>query len=301
MIVDRTRGAAILVAESWRALAALFAWDLAVVVVFQTQHRHWMDQPALPVSLIGSAIALLVGIRNNAAYARWWEARTLWGSVINDGRNLGRQVVTLLAPGGPDGPDEDRPDLVRAIAAYVHALRAALARVAVEGDHCDALLGPERAARVARFRNRPNAVMNLIGEEVARIAAARGLDGAKHGLIDRMMADLIDAQGGLERIRNTPLVIQFSVLPRMLIWGFCLLLPLSMVQDLGWITPLGSTVVSFLFMALDEIGADLQDPFDPTVHALPMRAMATTVEIDLMQLIGRTPPPPTDPERGVLS
>ena len=79
MIVDRRTGLIQLLREGLRALLVLFAWDVFVVVVFQTAHRPWMDQPSLPTSLIGSALVLFLSVRNNAAYARWWEARTLWG------------------------------------------------------------------------------------------------------------------------------------------------------------------------------------------------------------------------------
>ena len=81
MIVDRRAGIARLLTESVRPLLALFAWDIIVVLLFQLAHRSWMDQPALPYSLIGSALVLFLSVRNTTAYNRWWEARTLWGGL----------------------------------------------------------------------------------------------------------------------------------------------------------------------------------------------------------------------------
>lgn len=290
MIANRAAGVAHLLREAVLPLLVLFAWDIIVVLVFQLAHRSWMDQPALPFSLIGSALVLFLNVRNTAAYNRWWEARTLWGSVTNNARSFSRQMATLL--GGA-------PELTRAMVGYVHALRGSLRGVDVSGQ-VQALLPTELAARVRGRRNQPNAILYEIGVAVRAQADARGVHPAAQAEIDRMLSDLANGQGGLERIRNTPLAMQFSLLPRLLVRIFCLVLPLSMVQELGWITPLGSTLVGFLFVALDEIGADLENPFVDSPHAVPMAAITRTIEIDLLQAIGDAAPDPMQPVRGVL-
>jgi len=290
MIADRRAGVAHLVNESIRPLLVLFAWDIVVVLIFQLAHRPWMDQPSLPYSLIGSALVLFLNVRNTAAYNRWWEARTLWGSVTNNTRSFSRQVESLL--GG-------EPDVTRAMVAYVHALRGALRGVDVQ-EEVQRLLTPELAARVRGRRNQANAILYEIGVEVREVARERNVHPAAHAEIDRILSDLANGQGGLERIRNTPLAIQFSLLPRLLVRVFCLVLPLSMVQDLGWITPFGSTLAGFLFVALDEIGADLESPFADSPHAVPMVTICRTIEIDLLQSIGDPAPEPIAPIRGVM-
>jgi putative membrane protein len=290
VIADRRAGTLHLMRESVQPLLGLFAWDIIVVLVFQLAHRPWMDQPALPFSLIGSALVLFLNVRNTAAYNRWWEARTLWGAVTNNTRSFSRQAATLL--GGA-------PELTRAMAAYAHALRGALSGKDASLE-VQALLAPDMAARVRGRRNVANAILFEIGVDVRACVDARGIHPAAHAEIDRMLSDLANAQGGLERIRNTPLAIQFSALPRMLVRVFCLVLPLSMVQELGWITPFGSTLVGFLFVALDEIGAELESPFADSPHAVPMQAITRTIEIDLLQAIGDPAPEPMQPVRGVL-
>lgn len=291
MIANRAAGVAHLLREAVLPLLVLFAWDIIVVLVFQLAHRSWMDQPALPFSLIGSALVLFLNVRNTAAYNRWWEARTLWGSVTNNARSFSRQMATLL--GGA-------PELTRAMVGYVHALRGSLRGVDVSGQ-VQALLPTELAARVRGRRNQPNAILYEIGVAVRAQAETRGVHPAAQAEIDRMLSDLANGQGGLERIRNTPLAMQFSLLPRLLVRIFCLVLPLSMVQELGWITPLGSTLVGFLFVALDRIGADLENPFQAGPHAVPMAAITRTIEIDLLQAIGDPSPDPLQPVRGVLA
>ncbi|WP_428376914.1 bestrophin family protein [Lichenicoccus sp.] len=290
MIVDRNAGALQLLRESLRPLLILFAWDLVVVGVFQLAHRPWMEQPALPVTLIGSALILFMSVRNNVAYARWWEARTLWGAVVNNTRSFARQAETLA---------QGRPDLTRAMVAYAHALRGGLLGAEVTAEIAP-LLPASMAALILERNNKPNAILYEIGREISRSVRVQHLDGAVHAEIDRILSDIANAQGGLERIRNTPLAIQFSIFPGLIARIFCVLLPLSMVQELGWLTPFGSTLAGFLYIALDKIGADLENPFRDSVHAIPMAAITRTIEIDLLQSIGDRAPPPMAPERGVL-
>ena len=288
MIVDRRTGALQLLRESLRPLLLLLAWDVAVVAVFKLAHRPWMDQTGLPIPLFGSVLVLFMSVRNNAAYQRWWEARTLWGAVVNNSRSFARQADTFA---------HGRPDLTRAMIAYGHALRGSLSGA----DTSETVLGfltSAMAARVAACANRANAILTEIGRGLAHDGAAIG--DARHAAIDRILSDLANAQGGLERILHTPLAIQFAVFPGLITRAFCIVLPLSIVGELGWLTPLGSTLLGLLFVALDRIGADLESPFSESVHALPMQAITRTIEIDLLQTIGEAAPPPILVQHGVL-
>jgi putative membrane protein len=291
MIVDPRVGLRIISREVRTIVLLMAAWDFVVVVLFQVFHQEWMEQPSLPVPLIGSALALFMGFRGTSAYARWWEARTLWGSVTNNCRSFGRQVGTML---------EGRRDLIYAIAAYPHALRMALGKLDASDD-INRLLPPAMREAIAGYRNQPNAILYQIGLGVADEVRKKNIDGAVHGQIDRILSDLANAQGGLERIRNTPLPMQFSVLPRVLVNIFCIVLPLSMVQTLEWITPLGSSLVGCLFLVLDKSASDLQEPFAQTPHALPMTTMARAIEIDVLQPTGDPIAPALKTINGVQS
>src|SRR5947209_8006842 len=77
-------------------LLGLVIWDVVVVVVFKLLHWEWIGSKNVPLALYGSAIGIIVGFRNNSAYARWWEARGLWGQIVNNSRSLARQVCTVV-------------------------------------------------------------------------------------------------------------------------------------------------------------------------------------------------------------
>ncbi len=98
MIVPRARQLMTMLTYVGSPLLILVLYDLAVVVAYKMMHWEWLALPHIPLSLFGSAIGIIVAFRNQSAYARWWEARTLWGAVVNNSRSLARQVTTVMSP-----------------------------------------------------------------------------------------------------------------------------------------------------------------------------------------------------------
>jgi putative membrane protein len=94
---------------------------------------------------------------------------------------------------------------------------------------------------------------------------------------------------------------QYDYFPQLFVHIYCTILPLALVTSMGWLTPLGSTLVGFIFLALDKIGRDLEDPFENTIYDEPLTAITTTIEINLRQLLGETEVPQAEkPVKGVL-
>jgi putative membrane protein len=85
----------------------------------------WVALSHVPLSIFGGAIGVIVGFRNNSSYQRWWEARTVWGSIVNYSRTLGRQALTLIQAGAEEQDKvwRMRRNVVFHQIAYVHALR----------------------------------------------------------------------------------------------------------------------------------------------------------------------------------
>ncbi len=297
MIVARRYGARRLAAYVGRPLALLLGWDVAVVLAYRVLRPHWGGHwgglGALPMSMMGSSLAIFLVLRNNVAYARWWEARTLWGGVVGGSRRLARQSRLFLAPA-------DAQALVRLQVAFAHALRCHLRRLdpwAAVTPFLPAGLEPALRART----NLPDAILSAMADRLAALARAGALDSVALAAFEDTLREIGSAQGGCERIRNTPLPRQYDAFPALFVQLFCVLLPLSMVDDLAWLTPLGSSVVGFVFLALDTIGRRLEDPFENDSHDVPLDALARTIEIDLRQGIGETGlPPPLLPVDGVL-
>lgn len=291
MIVNAKRGLVLIIQQSIKPLAIMFIWDMFVVICYKVFHQQWFDQPDLPIALIGSVLVLFMNFRNNSAYNRWWEARSQWGLITNNCRSFSRQCTTIL---------NGSPDLTRAIAGYAYILAYHLrGKDGATNNNVRRILPQHIQEYIQGLHNQPNGILFQIGLAVTAEVKKKNIDGAIHSQIDRILSDIANAQGALERIRNTPLSIQFSIFPRFLTQVICVILPFSMVETLGWMTPLGSTLVGFLFIALDAIGSDLQNPFNETPHALPMLTMTRSLEIDLLEQIGDPTGPPITPIKGI--
>lgn len=283
-------------------LLALVVYDVSVVIAYKNGYLHWAALNQIPVSLLGSVISILVTFRNTTSYNRWWEARTLWGSIVNNSRSWGRQVTTVMRQGELD--DAGFSNLKRRLVYYqigwVHALRQELRRL----DPWDEVLPFLPADEVTVIRQSKNVAVGIQQRQSAllREALERGcIDAMQWRAMDESLNDLVDAQGGAERIKNTPMPRQYDYLPQLCVQIFCVLLPLAMGASMGWFTPLGSAVVGFIFLALDKIGRDLEDPFDNTVHDIPLTSISRTIEINLRQMLGEENlPPSVVPIQGVL-
>ncbi|WP_395392618.1 bestrophin family ion channel [Novosphingobium sp. BL-8A] len=283
-----------LVREIWKPLAILFVWDVIVTVVwFLLPFRA----PELPITLFGSALALFLGFRSNSAYQRWWEGRGLWGLMINASRNLSRAARNFM-------PDPEATVLKRRIVlrqiAYVNALRCQLRRIKPDEEVLRMLSRGDADESLDRA-NVANGILDETGRRIDEARQKGWIDTIQQVQMERILVDIANAQGGMERLKNTPLPNQYRYFPTLFTHIFCVLLPIALVQTLGFATPLGSTLAGLMFLAVLAIGDDLVDPFANTVHDLPLNAMCRTIEIDLLQSIGEPAPTPITPDpHGVL-
>ncbi|USU03513.1 hypothetical protein NF700_08935 [Sphingomonadaceae bacterium OTU29MARTA1] len=293
MIVAPTPRLGRIVSEVWKPLLLLFVWDVIVTV---TYYILPFKAPSLPLTLFGSVLALFLGFRDNSAYERWWEGRILWGAMINASRSLSREARNFL-------PVDEAHDLRRSIVlrqiAYVNALRCQLRKQPVDEQVLKFLSRGEAEPALART-NVANGLLDGTGRRVDDARRKGWIDTIQQARMESTMVDIANAQGGMERLKNTPLPNQYRFFPTLFTHLFCILLPIGLVETLGFATPLGSTVAGLMFLAVLQIGDDLVDPFANTVHDVPLTAMCRTIEIDLLQSIGDEAPGPVTPIKGIL-
>ena len=293
MIISSTPRFGILIREVWRPLTALFVWDCIVTGVYLYSPFR---APSLPLTIFGSALALFLGFRTNSAYQRWWESRGLWGLMINASRSLSRTARNLL-------PDDEARDLKRTIVlrhvAYVNALRCQLRKQPVDAEVLRFLSRGEAEPALQRT-NTANGILDGSSRRIDDARRNGWIDTLQQTHFESLFVDISNAQGGMERIKNTPLPNQYRFFPTFFTRLFCVLLPIGLVETLGIATPIGSTVAGLMFLAALQIGDDLVDPFANTVHDVPLTGMCRTIEIDLLQSIGDEAPPPLQPVDGVL-
>lgn len=283
-----------------RKLGLLFILDTSIAVSYVFAGATFLAVPSLPLGVIGSALSIFLGFRNSSAYDRWWEARSLWGALVNNSRSFARQVMTLI-----DHPDDrnDVRELQRRLVvmqiAYVHALRCHLRQQLPFGELRRWLDAPTVAYLRGQV-NVPAALLALIGDGLREAHARHWMDSMRWSALDRTLSEITNVQGACERIKNTPMPKQYDYFPRVLVTFFCMLLPFGLVEGLGLLTPVASTCLSLIFITLDRIGREIEQPFENTVHDTPMTSLSRTIEINLRQVLGEQPPRELSPVGGFV-
>lgn len=266
---------------------ALYA--TAVVAGFRYFNLNFGDFGLAPFALVGVALSLYLGFRNNAAYDRWWEARKLWGQLIYDIRNLSRAVIAIVPEDG-----ERRAMLMEALA-FCHLLRGQLRRIDTLADarRFDA----EAADAVATALNRSNMMLHRMGARVARLKQSGRIGDIDFRILDERLTGFSIMQAGCERISNTPLPFAYTLLLQRSAFAFCLLLPFALAASAGWGTGLFTAFIAYCFFGLDALSQELEDPFGAEANDLALDALCRVCEISVFEALGEPPPELPAPER----
>lgn len=285
-----------------RRLLYLLLFDLTVSLLYTFGDLKFLAVSALPLAPMVGALSIFLAFRTQSAYGRWWEARILWGSLVNSSRTLARQALTLI-DGSPDELKQDtdpRNKIVRLQIGFVRAFRCHLRRQNPYPE-LDNLLDSDTAARLRHHTNVPVGILLESGNVLSEARNQERIDSFRWVSLDNTLTDLTNILGACERIKNTPLPRQYDYLPRIFVSVLCVLLPFGLVEGLGLLTPIASTLISFIFVALDTVGREIESPFDNTVHDTPMTSLSRTIEINLRQQLGeRRVLPEVQPVEGFI-
>ena len=257
----------------------------------------WSLTP-VPFQLIGVAISIFLGFRNAACYERWWEARKLWGALVNTSRTLTRQWLTLLRTDARNEAQAFQREAVREIAGFAWSLKAHL-RTETRND----VAAPFFAADAfAGFRGDvlPAEVLLHMGRRLRDAVDKGWIDPAFVRAFDTSLTQLADILGGCERIKNTPVPLIYTAMTHRIEALYVSLLPFGLLTTTGELTPAVVMFVAFCLRGLDEVGNQLEDPYETDPNDLPLEALARRIEIDAAIALGDPSPPVMRPIHGVL-
>lgn len=235
-----------------------------------------------PYEFAGATLGLLLILRTNSGYDRWWEARKLWGGIVNQTRNL---AISGLAY-GPTNPLWRERFIVWA-AAFPHVARCSL-RGEQPSPEIAVLVGSAGAKRIATAGHMPSYVALTLAEQLREACDRYELDRFAFMQIDRERATLIDHIGACERILKTPLPLVYAIKIRRFIALFLVTLPFALLHSIGniWLIPLITMMVAYPLVSLDQIGIELQNPFSKAnLSHLPLGEISDTIESNLKSLM----------------
>ena len=322
---------------AWWPVAISFIWASAVVFVYLQLNARGFDAslPIAPLGTIGVAVAFYVGFKNSQAYDRFWEARKIWGGIVNVSRAWANQVITFIC--SDHAPHEVDDSVVKQIhqsliyrqIAWINVLRFQLRRktpwafvpkrsakrymqetdVEAMKAQIEELLADEERQIICGQANAATQLLRWQSEELKNTIQHEKLtEEFRFIAMMELITEMYALQGKCERIKNTPFPRQYAHFSGVFVVIFMILLPFGVVGQLAergtpmiWLTVPISIVISWIFWTMEGVGDASEDPFENFINDVPMTALCRTIEIDLRQMLGeRDVLPPLQPENDIL-
>jgi putative membrane protein len=266
----------------WQPLLLLVLWSAAIAVVHHDMPRLVPGHVPGPYTLLGVALSIFLSFRNNACYARWWEGRCQWGHLISSIRNFERQLLILE----PTEADE-RQHLLQLVTGFCYALVGHL-RPSFGFDAANQWLSLEEQNLVRGAVNRPNAIVRMIGLRLAELKISGRISDISFQLLDHSVQQFVAVQGSCDRIRSTTVPFSYNQLLQQTTFILLLGLPFGFVSALGPMIVVGELFLGYVFLGLDVLGDELEEPFGDQPNKLPIAALAKFVEIEMRSAMGET-------------
>ena len=286
----------------------IFGIVALVVVVLHYLVKRWFEVdlsvPVGPFEAAGAVLGLLLVMRVNAGYNRWWEARVLWGGIVNQSRNL---AIVGLTYGPKDGKWQS--NFIRWVATFPHVTRRSL-RGERSFPELERLLPNKDLRWVKNAEHMPDAVSSSIAEELhlALNHPKTPMNGFAFERAESERSRLIDYLGGCERILKTPLARSSAIQVRQFVFLFLITLPFALLASFdaegtklfafsedGYrsnpfiLIPAFVMILAYFLLSLDRIGMELQNPFDTRrIDFLPLDEICTTIERNVLEMLHET-------------
>jgi putative membrane protein len=303
------------------ALSELFNWT-------------WMVIPWVPIAMIGTATAFVVGFRNTQTYNRLWEARQIYGSIVNSSRSWGMMVKDFIGTGDGEDIKLVKQQIIYRHIAWLTALRFQLreqrtwetSRTKPSNRRYGQLftidewvntlekslapyLSPAEWKEVLSKKNRATQIIGLQSRQLKQLKTEGLIDPLDYIEMEKLLVDLYDQQGRCERIKNFPYPRQFATISQMLTRLFICLVPFGVLNEFqklgGWMIWLAipfSAATGWIFLTLERIGENTENPFEGGANDVPITAISRTIEIDLLEMIDiKEIPQPVQPVHFILS
>jgi putative membrane protein len=299
---------------------------------------QWLAIPWLPIALVGTAVAFLVSFKNSANYDRLWEARQIWGAIVNSSRSWGimvRDFVTerhARSPVSASDISHAHRILFNRHFAWLTSLRFQLRQPrkwetsgksynreyrnfykvpeweSKLDDELRKYLAEDELKEILKKENPATQLLSLQSAELKRLLELGLIEDFRHMELEKLLVDFYTQQGKCERIKNFPYPRQYATINLYFVWLFIFLVPFGMLQEfekLGeemvWFTVPASVLVSWVFHTMEKIGEATENPFEGSSNDVPMAAISRSIEIDMREMLGETDlPEPLKPVNNIL-
>lgn len=326
MYTRRTIKWSIIMRFGWKYVVFFILYSTAIAAAYYFLEWKALQVPFLPISAIGVAVAFYLGFKNNSSYDRLWEARRIWGALVNSSRAWGIAVMHFVGNGkeNPERAEEDTSSLHRELIyrhlAFLNALRVQLRRpasweqgyrasqsvvthAADETTEVDKAITPflhdAEAVRMATARNTATQILHRQSARLQELQAAGLVDEFHRIELYKLLKEFYDNQGAAERIKTFPFPRQYAYFSYVFAWLFLLLVPFGLVpefvkygESMVWLLIPFYTLIAFVFNTMEIAGSTSENPFENGVNDVPLNAICRTIEIDMREMLGEKDLPP---------
>lgn len=271
----------------------LYVSITTLIVYLLTSAFHHLI-PEIPLTIpafLGTAISVILSFKLSQSYDRWWEARKIWGSIVNDSRNLVLQLQAFV-----NSPHPLIKRIVYRQIAWCYALGQSL-RGKEPLAKLDVYFEAEDRAVLDLHNNKPLAILQLNNRAIAQLRAEEEIDSFNHVQLNNTMVNLVNYMGMSERIKSTIFPVTYRIFLHMIIYVFIITLSIALRKTSGYLEIPLLLIISCFFFLLERTATHLQDPFSNKPTDTAMTAIATNIEINLRQLIGEQDVPSPQPPK----
>jgi putative membrane protein len=263
---------------------AAYSWLIAYLEIEYwklSEASHIRNIPVMH-NLLGFAISMLLVFRTNTAYDRWWEGRKLWGSLVNNSRNLAIKLAAFV----PQDETAQRSFFARIIPAFAFALHNHLhsEKVRVELFE-EGYIHKEVFDGIDQNKHIPSQIASLIIQHVQQILGNGKITGEQLVVLNNELLSFTDICGGCERIKNTPIPFSYSVFIKKFIFFYIMTLPFGYVFSLGYLVIPVVVFVFYVLASLELIAEEIEDPFGGDANDVPTLKLAETIKRNVMEIL----------------
>lgn len=259
------------------AYSGLIAW--LELEYWQLSKEHVVRNLSMLHTLLGLVMSLLLVFRTNTAYDRWWEGRKLWGSLVNNSRNLALLLDAIL----PDDDKANRQYFKKLIPLYAQVLkdhlRSEKIRLELDQDEHPELKNLNTEKHV------PNQVAALIMRKIYRLHANGKINDTQMINLKSELQSFTDICGACERIKNTPIPFSYSLFVKKFIFFYVMTLPFGFVLSLGYFVIPVAVFVFYVLASLELIGEEIEDPFGGDTNDLPVEKISANIKKHVAEIL----------------
>ncbi len=264
-------------------LFALFDCSLAYYADEIILSRFFTFPAFIPATL-GTVLAFFIGFNNNQSYDRWWEARKIWGSIVNNSRTFTRQILTFVQDKGNPEIKAQKRYMVKRHITYLYALKMNLRN---EPDkYFYKHISDLDYVKVKHQTNLPNALLMCQSDDILHLYEKGYIDQIQFLELNKMLTEHTNDLGASERLKNTVFPTVYNFYSKYFIWIFIYCATMSMGNGVGiWAIPFG-TLIGYAFFTIQSLGQLLVNPFEKdNKMGIPLDSITRTIEINLLEML----------------